>query len=143
MKKIILIILLVSFGLSIKSFAQPGNRIKSLKIAIYTEELNLTSMEAQKFWPIFNEYESKLADLRNEMKNSKMQYKGKEGLSEKEAEAALDSYLNFKQNQLDLEKEYMLRLKAVIPVKKIISIPKAENRFKKALLTEIKKKGRP
>ncbi|MBC8343698.1 MAG: hypothetical protein H8E61_06930, partial [Bacteroidetes bacterium] len=59
------------------------------------------------------------------------------------AEAALDSYLNFKQNQLDLEKEYMLRLKAVIPVKKIISIPKAENRFKKALLTEIKKKGRP
>lgn len=57
MKKLILLLaMFVSF--SFISVAQPpkGDRIKALKTAYITQELNLTSAEAEKFWPVYNEY---------------------------------------------------------------------------------------
>lgn len=34
----------------------PKERIKALKVAYITKELNLTSAEAEKFWPVYNDY---------------------------------------------------------------------------------------
>jgi Skp family chaperone for outer membrane proteins len=58
--------LLTLFFLTITFFsiAQPRlkekkEQIKALKIAYITEELQLTSEEASKFWPLFNAYEDK------------------------------------------------------------------------------------
>jgi hypothetical protein len=56
MKKLILF-LLVFAGISYICAAQPPKeRIKALKVAYITKELNLTSSEAEKFWPVYNEY---------------------------------------------------------------------------------------
>lgn len=35
---------------------QDGGRIEALKIAYLTKKLNLSTEEAQKFWPIYNQY---------------------------------------------------------------------------------------
>ena len=60
MKKFYLIIFLMFFlVISIKD--QDRNKshekIKSLKIAYLTEQLALTSSEAEKFWPIYNSFD--------------------------------------------------------------------------------------
>jgi Skp family chaperone for outer membrane proteins len=56
MKKFILF-LAVFAGISYICAAQPPKeRIKALKTAYITQELNLTSAEAEKFWPVYNEY---------------------------------------------------------------------------------------
>jgi len=118
--------------------AQPGDRIQSLRIAIYTEELQLTSEEAKVFWPIFNEYSQKLQKLKNDLKQERIKYGAIKNLSNSEATEAINKFLEFEQKELDLRKEYMNKLAKVIPPQKILKMHKAEARFKKALLDQIK-----
>ena len=66
---LILLILLISSNI----YAQPPvkkaemkEKIKSLKISFITENLELTSEEAQQFWPVYNNYESRIIKLRHE-----------------------------------------------------------------------------
>ncbi len=60
MKQFLLIISFLGLGLGV--FAQDeqpkndGGRIEALKIAFITKKLNLSTDEAQKFWPIYNKY---------------------------------------------------------------------------------------
>ncbi|MEO6329528.1 MAG: hypothetical protein ABIO55_11370 [Ginsengibacter sp.] len=37
-----------------------GEKIQALKIAFITQKLELTSEEAQKFWPVYGQYENEL-----------------------------------------------------------------------------------
>jgi len=55
------------------SFAQPllkhkKEQIKALKVAYITEELNLNSEEAAKFWPLYNAFEDKQKEFKQEKK---------------------------------------------------------------------------
>ena len=63
---------LISLFITTQLFAQPGNKpgnsssqdrhekIEQLKITFITRELNLTSSEAQQFWPVYNEMSDQL-----------------------------------------------------------------------------------
>ena len=39
-------------------------RIKAYKTAYITQELDLSSKEAEKFWPVYNEYDKKIFSLK-------------------------------------------------------------------------------
>ena len=70
MKNIYLIAtFLVSF-----SFAglaqQDGGRVQAYKIAYLTKKLSLTPQEAQRFWPVYNQYENELRAVRAEGRQS-------------------------------------------------------------------------
>ena len=64
MKKYLFIIaLLLGFtvaGMSQDEEKKDGGRIEALKIAYLTRKLNLTTEEAQKFWPVYNKYADEL-----------------------------------------------------------------------------------
>ncbi|HPZ87725.1 MAG TPA: hypothetical protein PLQ32_06460 [Flavihumibacter sp.] len=64
MKRIFTILLVLLLGGS-AAFSQggqrAGERVEALKIAYLTKKLNLTTEEAQKFWPVYNQY---MADLK-------------------------------------------------------------------------------
>src|SRR5687767_1556002 len=71
MKKIyLLIILLMTFGFNgITQKVRPGGRpetVEAIKIAYFTRKLNLTPEEAQKFWPVYNQYSDELRQLRQQ-----------------------------------------------------------------------------
>lgn len=61
MKRIGSLIVMLGFC-TISAFAdeyrqeQPGRRMMGLKIAYITKQLNLTAEEAEKFWPVYNNY---------------------------------------------------------------------------------------
>jgi hypothetical protein len=62
MKKYLLLVLIFA-GTAFISYAQPAEQLKKLEaiqIAFLTKELNLTTDEAQKFWPVYNNYRSEL-----------------------------------------------------------------------------------
>ena len=44
------------------------SRIESQKIAFITQKLDLTPTEAQLFWPIYNEYQTKMKEIRQQNK---------------------------------------------------------------------------
>jgi len=61
MKKIILTtIIIMSFS---NLFAQKFEKVKALKTAFITDRLDLSSDEAEKFWPVYNQYEKELHQL--------------------------------------------------------------------------------
>ena len=73
MKKILLFIA-VFIGIMTTAIAQDnpqggngkndGSRIEALKIAYLTKKLNLSTEEAQKFWPIYNKYSEEIRSVR-------------------------------------------------------------------------------
>jgi hypothetical protein len=64
MKNIYLIITLL-FTFSFAGIAQEdGGRVEAYKIAYLTKKLNLTPQEAQRFWPIYNQYQNELRAVR-------------------------------------------------------------------------------
>jgi hypothetical protein len=48
-----------------------GSRIEALKIAYLTKKLNLSPEEAQRFWPVYNNYAGELREARAEQRRNK------------------------------------------------------------------------
>ncbi len=72
MKIIKILPLLIAF-ISLNALAQDGpfirkkkEQIKSMKVAFITNELALTPDEASKFWPLFNAFEDKQQEIRQQ-----------------------------------------------------------------------------
>jgi hypothetical protein len=54
-----------------KEGKQDGGRIEALKIAYLTKKLNLSTGEAQKFWPIYNQYIAEVRKTRADARANK------------------------------------------------------------------------
>jgi hypothetical protein len=142
MKKFFNLLVLVFISGAVLQAQDAEDRIESLKIAFITEKLSLSPEESQQFWPIYNEYTSKRDALRKNVKPEKPV----EQMSEQEAQRFLTGFLDQEQQQLDLKRDYMLRLQNVLPAKKVAMLGTAERQFKEKLLERIKRRqgrGRP
>jgi hypothetical protein len=76
------LLLLTCFAFSILiGIAQNGRTIEALKIAYITKRLDLSPEEAQKFWPIYNQYAEELKRTRQDaIRNSKSEIELDEAL---------------------------------------------------------------
>jgi hypothetical protein len=140
MKKILFTLILLC---SLSSWAQESksDKVEALKIAFLTNKLELTSKEAQAFWPLYNEYNTKMEKLRKSKKSDFDELKNKgENLSEKELEIFMNEIFATRQKELDLQKEYFEKYSKVLPMKKVALLYQAENQFKRELLRKIKEK---
>jgi hypothetical protein len=140
MKKFIAIVL---FLLSFSSFAQGGEklreRIKAQKIAFITEQLNLTPDEATKFWPVYNQFETKTERVRNEdMRNIKMKMRNNPDMSDSEADILLQDLIAAEDKMHRAKIDLMNELKGIISSKKIIRLKRAEDEFNRKLLERLK-----
>lgn len=138
MKKIIILLLLCSTV----TFAQKKERIKAFKIAHITEALDLTTQEAEKFWPIYNVHDDKMHGLRRTERKEIFEVvkRNMEQLTESEAENLIQKSIEFKSQELQLVKDLMTHLKGVIPAKKIIKLHRAEDEFKRMLIKKMRER---
>ena len=139
MKKIT-IILFVSL-MSWSSFSQNSDKrekIKALKVAFISERLALTEAEAQKFWPIYNTYESK-KDAQRKMGYS-TQKQISEDMSEASANAILNDLISLEKERQNTRIDYIESLLKVMPARKIIKLRMAEDEFNVKMLEEYKKR---
>ena len=140
------------FMLSTPVLAQPGEadrmnkserkeKVEAMKVAYITNKLELTPAEAQQFWPVFNEYENKIQTIRqSRRKDSKEGADNLDQLSDKEVETLIDSEVGFRQKELDLLKEYHTKFKAVLPIRKVAKLYRAQEDFKRELLKKIQER---
>jgi hypothetical protein len=75
MKKIVLF-LAFFIGVSYICEAQPP-KIQAIFVAYATKELNLTPDEAQKFWPVYNQYFEELKKVRQENQSDELAFEEK------------------------------------------------------------------
>lgn len=140
--KTIITCLFLCLTLGFSSFAQEKNesreKIKALKIAYLTEQLVLTSNEAEKFWPIYNAFDKGQHDLRDkrrlEMRKSFKNQGGINEINEREAERLINLKLATDEQLQESEKEFIQKITGIISYKKIIKLQIAEMEFGRKLL---------
>jgi len=86
--------------------AELADQIEARRIAHLTKALNLTSEEAQEFWPVFNSFREDQKNLRNKMQT--------DNLSGMNDEQKLDMLISIEQQQLELKKDYARKFKQII-----------------------------
>ena len=138
----IIFLLVASLSFS-QGFKEKREKVKALKVAYITEQLELTTDEAQKFWPIYNTFDDKQAELRHEKMRAildRFEPGSVEKLSEKEASALLTQMETIEENLFTLRKKFIKDLQGVISAKKIIKLKKAEEDFNRHLLKQMREK---
>lgn len=117
------------------------DKIKSLKIAFITEQLALTSKEAEAFWPVYNTYQADRDTLRKkEHEEIRQKLKEIESVSQKEANDLLNRYLALEEEEEELDKTFLKRLSKIISARKTLLLLKTEDDFKRKLIREYRHK---
>jgi Spy/CpxP family protein refolding chaperone len=136
MKRLIIPILtlFICFNAYSQRDGKMHERIKSQKVAFITERLDLSSKEAQKFWPIYNAFEKKVTKIRQNDLREVRQAMQKGNLSDSEAQQVLDRFMTIEQQLFEAKKQLIKDLKNVIPPQKIIQLKATEDAFNKKLM---------
>lgn len=123
MKKYLLIILVFFGSLSFTYAQQKGNgeraeRIQALKIAFITQKIHLTAAEAEKFWPVYNEYNGEIRNLRANNKNGDV--------------------LENEQRLLDIRKKFEPDFQRILGPQRVNDLFNAEGQFRNVLIQRLK-----
>ncbi|MDD3878213.1 MAG: hypothetical protein PHT69_16460 [Bacteroidales bacterium] len=146
-KKIILSFCMLFFATSFSVFSQNQLRqqrlqekkreIETKKVAFISEKLALTVAEAQAFWPVYNEFNDKKEELMKENRGQRRQGTvNYDELSDEEVERIVDEEISRSESFVVLRKEFHLKIKEILPIRKVALFYDAEREFKKLLLKE-------
>jgi Spy/CpxP family protein refolding chaperone len=135
MKKLLILALSIC---SLAAFAQQGRmqekleKVNNLKIAYLTKELDLSSAQAEKFWPIYNNYEKELMQTRRSFKQKHLNDR-MDGLTDKESKELLDDQLAMETAVIAIRKNYRNEFLKVLSPQQLVTLMEAEKRFNQML----------
>ena len=120
-------LLILGFGLQAQSIkldrdtrASEIKKIQAMEMAFITKELNLSPDEAQKFWPVFNQYRNDLKGMAGERK--------------------VGDHLEKQQKMLDIRKKYREDFTKVMSHERANKVFGAEEEFKSLVRREFQKR---
>lgn len=144
-KKAIISIILASIaGMLNPILAQEGKRgwedkMKSEKIAFLTSEMNISSEEAQVFWPVYNKVAAEKKELMDAMFQAFQDLfsaiDNKEG--DKKIEVLLDAYLKAQTAVNSFDEKSVKEYKKVLTTEKIAMLFIAEENFRKVQIRKL------
>lgn len=115
------------------------DKIEALKVGFITKELNLTTSEAEKFWPIYNEMDAKMKELRQSCRKINKDLKdSEEKMTNDDAKKKLSTLFENDQKELDLKKEYSEKFIKIIGEKRTLKLLSLEHEFRRVLLERLK-----
>ncbi len=109
-------------------------QIETAKIAYITKSLDLSPSEAQKFFPLYNQYRS---EMRNIMQQKKSASSGHSNFR-----AERPNELSFDSQVLECKKKYREKFSGAIPASKAIRFFEVEREFRESLFKELKSRNR-
>jgi formiminotetrahydrofolate cyclodeaminase len=120
MKKFLLILfVVVSTSIQAQDTGPGQEKIQALKIAFITQKLNLSSEEAQKFWPVYNQYDNEIKSIQQ------------------------GDVLKSEEQLLNIRKKYKSSFEKVIGQQKLNKLFNAERDFRSVLIQRLKNQGSP
>jgi len=144
MKSVTILVILVLTSSMVLSQNPNQEKLNAYKIAFFTRKLNLTPGEAEKFWPLYNEYQNKKMQIQKErvQLNRRVNQEGAT-LSEQELIAAADKLIELQVVETELAVTFHQHLKGALPPAKVIKVYQAENQFRMQLLKQIQERNPP
>ncbi|MCK5703469.1 MAG: hypothetical protein KAI29_20065, partial [Cyclobacteriaceae bacterium] len=129
MKRVSIILMLIFISLG--AFAQNREamkKIESARIALITERLGLSPEQAEKFWPVYREYNMERREIRQEFREARKDVDIK-NLTEEQSKQLIQKSMDLKQKELNLEREYAHRMSDVISTQQLFKLKNAEKDF--------------
>ena len=126
MKKIFLLFGFITFATLLtngQEVADSGNgreKIKMLEIGYLTRQLQLSSSEAERFWPLFNEYRKELRTVVRDRN--------------------INDNLERQQKALDIRKKYRKDFSSILDEERGKKVYEAEDRFKTMVRREMQQR---
>jgi hypothetical protein len=140
MKRIVIVLLILLTFPIFRLTAQDSNleKLNAFKIGFFTRRLNLTSAEAEKFWPVYNEYQ----DSRNKIQLEKVTIirdfsRNKGNLNDKQLTEMGDKLMGLISEESTLAVEFHKKLKGILTPEKVIMFYQVENQYKVVLLNQL------
>ncbi len=120
--------------------------IEVQKIAYFTKELELTSEEAAKFWPLYYQsWEERTHARKTTMQDLKKlndALKADPPKSQEEIKQLADAYLKSYGNEYALVPKYFTKFNQVLPLRKTAKIFQAEENFRVMLIRQLRNHDR-
>lgn len=115
-----------------------GEKLTAYKIAFFTKNLDLTPSEAEKFWPVYNDYSARKSKLQAD-RLLLMRYaaQNKDNMTEAEVISTADKLTQSFADEASMVVSFNENLKKVLPPAKVIRLYQVENQYKQQLLREL------
>ena len=110
-------------------------KIQNAKIAVLTEKLDLIPQQAENFWPIYNQYDREREGLRR--KSRVFHDKNIEAMTEQQLREGLNMRYKIREEELNLEKQYMEKFLSVISIRQLAILNRSEREFMEVLLKKL------
>lgn len=146
MKRILLILSVFLLCAQVSGAQDKGkkdwnDRWKAEKIAYLTDAMDLSSAEAEKFWPVYNKCE---CEKKKSFKAIIEAYKAldealKNGKDDSEIKNLLDKYLEAQNFGKDIDRKYVAEYRKVLPDKKVAKLYVAEESFRRQQIHKLNK----
>ena len=122
--------------------AQGGGRrgqrlgqLENAKIAFITNRVALTQDQAQKFWPLYNEFSDRRRDLNRSGRLLRRDVS--EALSDPQIREKITQSFALRQQELNLEKEYFEKFQKVISLRQVAQLFAAERDFTREVIKRV------
>ena len=122
MKKYLLLIFTLCTFMMVHAQKRGGgeDKIQALKIAFITQKLDITSSEAQKFWPVYNLYAEDVKKLR---KNNN------------------GDVIERDEKLLEIRKKYKVQFEKIIGAERTNKLYIVEGEFRNVLIKQLRNRG--
>jgi hypothetical protein len=127
---------MLSTSLFAQSKSERYEQIETIKVAFITKKLDLSSEEAQKFWPIYNNYQKELMLLMKKRREERLR-------TDIEPNDKINLDLSYESKMLDLKKKYKKLYSKAIPAEKILLLYQAEREFREHLIKQLNHRRKP
>jgi hypothetical protein len=135
-------ILAIFCAMNISAQSAGRERLDAYKIAFFTKRLNLTSQEAEKFWPVYNEYQDGKNRIQLERQELNRNFNQNElNMSERELSEAGDRLIGLAVREAALAQEFHNKIKTILSPVKVLRLYQAENQYRLQLLNELRQRN--
>ena len=105
-------------------------KLRADKVAYLTTRIDLTPDEAEKFWPVYNEFDNKRVDIQMARFNLERKIThSKDTLTDDDIIKFIKEYNSNKLVEEELNVKYYERFLKILPPKKVLSLYQVEKEF--------------
>lgn len=116
-------------------------QIENAKIAFITNRITLTQSEAQRFWPLYNEFAGRRRELN---RNGRLLRRDvADTMNDQQIRDNFNQFFAVRQQELNLEKDYFERFQKVISLRQVAQLFLAERDFTKEVIKRVAGPGGP
>ena len=109
-------------------------RVKAVRVALLTQKMSLSTEEAEKFWPVYNDYEKEQKKIREKFQPNKNIM----ALDDASVENHLLGLLDMEEELVKMKKKYYQNFSKIIGYRKVAILAKSDREFYLAMIERLK-----